>query len=204
MYLYFVRHGESVANREHVFSNEGQKHPLTPAGQQQAHKLAWRLASRPVARVYSSPLVRAVQTAEILAEHLRAPLQISDALREWSVGLLEGTGDEEGWRQHRQVQEDWFIHRRWDSRIPGGESFLDMRARFVPFIEAVTQQGQSTDEHVVLVGHGGLYLAMLPVVLSNVADDVMGRPFPHTGYVVAETRAGSLVCVEWCGTPVRE
>jgi hypothetical protein len=52
----------------------------------------------------------------------------------------------------------------------------------------------------VLVGHGGLYRAMLPVVLSNIAHrHIMGRDFPNAAYVLAETRPGGLHCPEWCG-----
>jgi 2,3-bisphosphoglycerate-dependent phosphoglycerate mutase len=205
MKLYFVRHGESVANLAREFSNTGLKHPLTPGGIEQAHQLARTLACRQISRLFSSPLLRAVQTAEILAQAFGLPVDVTDALREWNVGIFEGTSDELGWRQWRRVQEDWFLHRRLDSKIPEGESFLEMRERFVPFITTLVQQGQGMDDRVVLVGHGGLYSAMLPVVLRNLTGAfAFQAPFPHTAYVLGETRPDGLYCVEWCGMPLLE
>jgi probable phosphoglycerate mutase len=201
MELYFVRHGESVANLTRAFSNSGSSHhPLTPLGVKQVQRLTATLSSKNIARIYSSPLLRAVETADILSQCLQAPVEVAEALREWSVGMLEGTSDEQGWLLHRQVQEDWFVHGHLESKIPGGESFVEIRQRFVPFIEALVSQGRGTDERIVLVGHGGLYTATLPVVLSNVSVDFAFRqPFPHTAYVLGVTVADGLRCVEWCG-----
>jgi broad specificity phosphatase PhoE len=65
MRLYFVRHGQSVANVQMVISNRDLFHPLTELGRQQAEALAQSLAEVPVAALYSSPIVRAAQTAQI-------------------------------------------------------------------------------------------------------------------------------------------
>ena len=97
MKLYFVRHGESTANLLWEFSNSGLKHPLTEKGVEQARAVARSLCGVGVEHIYSSPILRAVQTAQILAEGLRAPLAITEALREWSVGIYEGTADPVGW-----------------------------------------------------------------------------------------------------------
>ncbi len=74
MRLYFVRHGESEANLARQFSNRGFKHPLTPRGVTQATELAARLAGQGIAQIYTSPLQRAAQTAEILAEAWDLPV----------------------------------------------------------------------------------------------------------------------------------
>ena len=200
MRLTFVRHGESTANLLREFSNSGWKHPLTEVGIEQARATARGLPGVQVERIYSSPLMRAVQTAQILVDSLHTPLEITEALREWSVGIYEGTADPAGWKSHRQVQDDWFVHGRLDSRMPGGESFYDIRERFVPFVEELVRSGQATDRNIVLVGHGGLYIAMLPAIFGNV-DWAFARQrgFPHAANVLAEPRAGGLHCISWCG-----
>jgi broad specificity phosphatase PhoE len=200
MRLYFVRHGESTANLLREFSNSGWNHPLTKKGVEQARTAARGLAGVKVERVYSSPVMRAAQTAQILAESLQAPLELAEALREWSVGIYEGTTDPAGWELHRQVQDDWFVHHKLDSRMPGGESFLDVRERFVPFVEGLVRTGRNADRNIVLVGHGGLYIAMLPAVFQNV-DWSFARQqgFPNTGCALAEARPDGLHCVSWCG-----
>ena len=193
-----MRHGESTANLLREFSNSGLKHPLTEQGVAQAHAVARELSGLLVERIYSSPVLRAQQTAQILAASLSAPLEVSEALREWSVGVYEGTTDPLGWELHRQVQEDWFIEQKLDSRMPGGESFREIQQRFVPFIEGLVRDGGNPN--IVLVGHGGLYVAMLPLIFRNV-DFAFARQhgFSYTGCAVAEARSVGLYCTSWCG-----
>jgi probable phosphoglycerate mutase len=203
MRLYFVRHGESEANLAREFSNRGFKHPLTPKGIAQAQALATQLAGHNVTNIFSSPLQRAVQTADLLAQACGVSVAITAALREWDVGILEGTTDQHGWDMHRQIQEDWFVHHQLDHKIPEGESFLDMRARFAPFIHQLVQTATPPSAVVVLVGHGGLYHAMLPMILQNIDYELITRhPFANTAYAVAETRPGGLYCREWCGMAI--
>ncbi len=200
MKLYFVRHGESTANILREFSNKGLQHPLTEKGVEQAHALARGLCGLQAERIYASPVLRAVQTAQILVEGLHISLEITEALREWDVGIYEGTTDPVGWELHRQVQEDWFIHQKFDSKMPGGESFYEIRERFVSFIERVIQHGAAAGRSIILVGHGGLYTAMLPVIFKNIDFDFARQhSFPNTAYAVAETRPDGLYCTSWCG-----
>jgi len=206
VYLYFIRHGESDANVLREFSNSGYKHPLTKSGVEQALALAVRLAQlcgagRPIGHIYSSPVMRAVQTAEIVAKALQMEVEINEALREWSVGILEGRRDEAGWEMHRQVQEDWFVHGNPESKIPGGENLVEIRERFKPFLQAVIEKHEPEGKDVVLVAHGGLYNAMLPEVFTNLTlEALQDLSFPNCGYVLGETRrTEGLLCREWCG-----
>jgi broad specificity phosphatase PhoE len=200
MRLYFVRHGESEANLLREFSNSGIKHPLTAQGLAQAQQAAHSLVGLAVAQVYSSPVLRAQQTAEIIARSLAAPLETTEALREWDVGIYEGTCDPEGWKLHHQVQEDWFYHKRLENKMPGGESFLEIQARFVPFVDRLRQADGADDQQIVLVGHGGLYIAMLPVMLKNIDHAfALQHGFDYTGCVIAEARPDGLYCLSWCG-----
>ena len=74
MKLYFVRHGESVANLLREFSNSGVKHPLTERGVEQARRLAQQLAGILFEGIYSSPVLRAQQTAQIVADQVQVPV----------------------------------------------------------------------------------------------------------------------------------
>ncbi len=200
MKLYFVRHGESTANLLREFSNSGFKHPLTEKGIEQAHALTRSLSSLKVGQIYSSPIMRAVQTAEILAESLKASVVTTEALREWSVGIYEGTTDLLGWELHSQVQFDWFNDQKFDSKMPGGESLLEIQARFTPFIDGLVRDGKNSNSNIILVAHGGLYLAMLPVILKNINFAfALEHPFPYAACVIAETRTDGLYCTWWCG-----
>lgn len=198
MKLYFIRHGESEANVLHEFSNRGLKHGLTKKGEAQAKTLAEKLKGMSIVGLYSSPLLRARQTAEILSKAVQVPYDVTDALREYDCGVLEGTSTEAGWAIYDRVTQDWLIGRNWESRIEGGESFLDMKARFASFIESLLQEYQDTSDAIALVGHGGLYRCMLPLVLTNIDFQfTMTNPISNTGIIIAETRPDGLICTTW-------
>lgn len=199
MKLYFVRHGESVANLLREFSNSGVKHPLTETGVEQARTLAYKLREIPFEIIYSSPVLRAMQTAQILSEQMQVPVEVTEALREWSVGIYEGTIDPEGWELHRKVQEDWYFKDKPESKMPGGENLIEIKERFVPFIERLVQEYKETDRNILCVAHGGLYLAMLPVIFKNIDHaSVVEQGYPHTSPTVAEVRPEGLYCTSWC------
>lgn len=203
MKIYFVRHGESIANLLREFSNSGVKHPLTEKGVEQARILSHRLDGIRFESIHTSPILRAMQTAYILADRSDTPVEVTEALREWSVGIYEGTTDPEGWELHRKVQEDWYFKDQPESRMPGGESFIEIRERFVPFIEGLMVRHKDTDHNILCVAHGGLYLAMLPVIFKNIDHAfVTEKGVAHTSPTIAEVRPDGLYCTTWCDTPV--
>jgi probable phosphoglycerate mutase len=200
MKLYFARHGESEANLLRMFSNRGVKHGLTEAGRAQARTLAQVLQPASVTRLYSSPLLRAVQTAEIVAELLGLKYEITDALREYDCGVWEDRSDAAGWEEYERVLAAWIERGDWKERMEGGESFDDMRVRFVPFVERLVEQYGDSPTGFGLIGHGGLYRCMLPLVLENIEHDfALKHSIGHTGLVVAEQQGGRLICTAWDG-----
>jgi broad specificity phosphatase PhoE len=199
MKIYFARHGESEANLIREFSNTGRKHPLTDKGRQQAAQLAESLLDAGVVHIYASPLLRSEETAQILAQRLGVDFTITDALREFDTGIYEGTRDPKGWEAHKQVGDAW-MRGEWDQRMQGGESLLDLRARFMPFIRDLIRQYKDQSGSLVLVSHGGLYCSILPLALENVSPVYAhGHGMGNTAYVLAEIRGDGLVCVEWAG-----
>ena len=203
MRLYFARHGQSEANVLEVISNRGLVHPLTTLGWQQAAELAQSLASVPIARIYSSPLLRAVQTAEIASATLNVPFEIADALREPDCGIMEGRSDDVAWAEHRRVWHAWLEDHQYDERIEGGESFNDIRARFVPFIDRLLAEYGKTSSQLLLISHGALIYTMLSITLANAeATFAEWRPIPNTGTIIVEWQAAGWICVEWCGVRV--
>ena len=198
--MYFVRHGESEANVLGVISNRGAEHGLTERGRRQAETLARDLQGAGVARIYSSPLLRARETADILATILDVAFEVTDALREFDCGVAEGRSDPGAWALHQSVVEAWMEHGDLDARIEEGESFVDIRDRFVPFVRGLMESCEGAAP-VILVGHGGLYQCMLPLVLENLNQGVDFR-LPNAGYVLAEVRAGTLLCLQGCGEPM--
>jgi broad specificity phosphatase PhoE len=200
MRIYFARHGESQANLLHEISNRGLRHGLTRKGREQAVALAKRLQHRPIAQIYSSPALRAIETSVILANRLDVDYIVADALREYDCGILEGRSDEEAWQEWQELFDAWVVRKRWGQRIEGGESYYDIRARFEPFIEGLVERDRGTKTEMVCVSHGGVYWMMLPVVLKNVDTALISRyGFDYTACIVAEWHPTGLFCVEWNG-----
>jgi broad specificity phosphatase PhoE len=84
--------------------------------------------------------------------------------------------------------------------MPGGESFSEIQDRFVPFINQLLKNNTCSQENIVLVGHGGLFMAMLPVILTNV-DHAFAQQhgLAYAAITVAEVRMSELQCLSWGG-----
>lgn len=203
MRIYFTRHGESQANELHQISNRGLVHPLTPKGREQAAALADKLQDCAITRIYSSPILRAIETSIIVADRLGVDYEVTDALREYDCGIAEGRADEGAWGMWQALFDDWVVHKRWERRIEGGESFYDVRDRFVPFVESLVSRYGGTDANLLCVAHGGVFWMMLPLVLTNLDNDLMTKyGFGYTTCIVWEFRPDGLGCVEWDGVKI--
>ncbi|MCA1631625.1 MAG: histidine phosphatase family protein, partial [Acidobacteria bacterium] len=97
--ILLVRHGQSRGNAERRFGGHSAT-PLSPKGRAQAEATARALAGERVTSIYSSDLLRAVETAEPLARALNLEINRAEAFRERSVGRMEGLTFEEAAEQH--------------------------------------------------------------------------------------------------------
>ena len=92
MSLYFLRHGQSEANVKHVFAGQKEDSPLTELGKQQAAIAASDLATAGITKIVCSNLVRAKQTAEIVAAKLGIhDIAIDPRIAEYDMGARTGT-----------------------------------------------------------------------------------------------------------------
>ncbi len=203
MKFIFARHGESTANREHIISNRDQGFGLTEQGIQQANLLATRLAGENVIQLYTSPLLRARQTSEIIIKKLNIPVVVAEELREFDCGFLEGRNDPEAWSVFLSIFQDWLKGKKWRVHMAGGESFMDIYRRFIPFIENIRKENEDQADSIMFVSHGGLFYTMLPLILENISykstsSTIMG----NTDIIIAEDVDGLLTCLEWCGKKV--
>ncbi len=199
MRLYFARHGESEANVQHVFWNQPTQYGLTDKGREQAQALADHLADITFATLYCSPVLRAVQTADIVGQRLHLTPEIANGLWEWDVGILEGQRySQESEALYWQVTRRWMEHNDLDARIEGGESYNDIKARFMPFIGKLEEKYRDTESNVLLISHGGTLRCMLPLLFSNVDNAfAMPRHIGYTSSVITELRDGEWVCLRW-------
>jgi probable phosphoglycerate mutase len=163
--------------------------------------LARRLKGAGLAAVYSSPLLRAAETAAQVAAAGGLTVIESAALREFDCGDLEGRDDADAWARHAALMAAWEERGEQETRARGGESFADVRERFVPFVRELAARYPDPAHAVALVTHGGLLRLMLPLVLDNVdAAFARSTPIGHAAPIVAEGQGEALRCLDWCGT----
>ena len=129
--LLLVRHGETDWNRSGQIMGE-QPIPLNQRGEGETKRLADLLRSRSIGAIYSSPVVRAQQTAEILASALQLPVRVDRGLTEINVGEWVG-------RFWRELTDDLvrkkFYSNPQDTRPPGGETLREVQTRAVSLVE---------------------------------------------------------------------
>jgi broad specificity phosphatase PhoE len=129
-HVVIIRHGQSQGNAEGRFGGHTDT-PLSPRGRRQAEATARALASEKFDAIYSSDLPRAIETATPLARLTGAPLETTEALRERSVGVMEGLTFEEAAEQHPE-QYQALLRRDFEHVLLGGESYrqtLDRASR---------------------------------------------------------------------------
>ena len=118
---------------------------LTPEGIDQA-KNAAPFLPKTIKHIYSSSLERAKQTAKILNETLKVLLTFHDELKEVNFGVLNGTPFlDEYKKRHKMLDYDW---------RPSGESFAEVKARVLKFLERIRKENK--DEEILIVAHGGI------------------------------------------------
>ena len=198
MKLYFTRHGESEANTRRIISNRNLPHPLTLTGRQQVEALAKKMAGRSITRIFTSPIPRAKETAEILSAALKAPVECAEALREPDCGVLEGRGDEEAWAEHNYWKEAWFEGRELEHGPQGGETCIELRRRLADFIEKLIADYGKSDHEFLLVTHGALILLGLPEVLTGMDQrTILDHGLEHGMLIITEFRDGRLTYLKW-------
>lgn len=196
MQLIFLRHGQSEANQLKIIANRGWEYPLTTLGRSQAKQAAAYLAGEALIAVYSSPLMRAVETAEILAQGFNLEVQVTKSLCEFDCGEMEGRSDAEAWKSHYAVSQRWQSGEK-QSRITGGESLQDVLNRFLPFITGLSENHPAQSK-ILLVGHGGLYRHVLPELCKNITTLYSaGHELKNTDIVRVENWSDGWWCTQW-------
>jgi probable phosphoglycerate mutase len=124
-------------------------------------------------------------------------VEVVDGVHEVSIGALEGRSDEAALETFFEVYNAWW-RGELDARLPGGESALDLRARFLPAVERIVG---ADDGDVVLVSHGA---AIRMAAAALLGDTVETWYVPNTGLVVLRREVAGWVLESWdTAEPVR-
>lgn len=130
-----ARHAETTWNAVGKYQGRIDT-PLSPLGQAQSQALARALREKRIARIISSPLVRAVHTALPLSIVTGVPIEADDRLTEIAHGSWEGRYRDEIARSEPELYWEWREHPQ-TVRFAGGESLEDVAARWRDFVKVL-------------------------------------------------------------------
>lgn len=149
MKLFLVRHGETERNREGRVMGQGDQ-CLTTEGRRQAVAVARALAKESITVIYSSPLVRAIETATVVGEKLGLPVQEREELAEMDVGELDGLTSEEMRARYPDLMEQW-DNDPSTVLMPGGDSLAHVQEQAWNLVEAMLRD--HPQDNIVAVSH---------------------------------------------------
>ncbi len=192
MYLYLVRHGQSVGNERQLFFG-AKDYPLTPLGREQAKQAADKLREVSFTRCVASSLSRAWDTALICTEGRGVSPEPAPALQEQDMGAMEGLtwgAAEARFGDHIGALLANWLH----TTPPEGESPSHMLRRVAGCVDVLLDRGEDT---LVVAHNGSLSLILLYLGLAGEQD--LLRPgwfFRHGAYsaIRADEAGAELVC----------
>ena len=162
--LILVRHGETVLNVQGIAQGWNDS-ALSPRGEEQVARLAARLAKENVDAIISSPLGRALSTANVIASAVGLEVTTLDELREMNYGGWEGRSFLDVRRDDPETYERWIAD--GDCRCPGGESHNDVRRRFANALEKIQAARPVLVTHATAIRIAVTVLLELPVLASR-------------------------------------
>lgn len=175
MKLFVVRHGETMNNKENRISGIVDV-PLDGTGRRQAEELAARLALQQpenrIRHIISSNLVRAKETADVIAAALGLPVVVDPRFHEVSFGTDEGTLFPD--RPYQSRKDEPF------ARFPGGESLVDAAVRIYPALDDIRATYR---DNVLLVCHGMMGRVVATYFRSFTIAEFKGNIMPNCSLV---------------------
>lgn len=141
--LYFVRHGQTDANLAKRYAGWSDDR-LNEAGRAQAAALGDRLAEEGIQRVFTSPVRRAIETAEILADAWEAPVRSVHDLREIEIGPWKGLLQREVEERFPEAYEVW-LRDPTRLELAGREPLEAVRERTLRGVDQIARSLLSAD-----------------------------------------------------------
>jgi broad specificity phosphatase PhoE len=176
--LFLIRHGDNDYLQKNILPGRLPGVHLNNRGREQAKELARTLCSLSFEAIYSSPLERAIETAEPLANLTKINISINRDLADTDVGKWAGRT----WKRLRHLKA-WKSIQETPSQFcfPGGESFIDIQSRIVVALDSIAA-AYKQDDNVAVFFHADPIKLALAHYLGMQLDNFQ-RLTAHTGSV---------------------
>lgn len=182
--LLLIRHGENDFVKTGKLSGRLPGVHLNENGQKQAQALAEGLKDLPIKAIYSSPLERALETAEPIANRHKLTTIQEPGLRDSDVGRWQGKS-----LKVLRLTKAWKIVQNAPSRFqfPGGESFIDLQTRIANSLENIIRKHNKPKHIIAVVFHAD------PIKLA--VSHFLGLPLDHFQRLSCDTGSVSVLYV---------
>ncbi|MDP3956775.1 MAG: class I tRNA ligase family protein, partial [bacterium] len=188
---FIVRHGITDWNKEDRAQGRSDI-PLNEEGRAQARAIAQKLKQQNIELIISSPLLRAKETADIIAETIGVEVIVDAALQEKSHGDADGMTQDE-------IRNKYGDQYDYDLKVPNGESYRELEARiWQAFREHKEKHGH---KNIVITGHGGAIRTLIGKIRNLTPEAMLSRPTIKNGEVVL---LDILEACEKCGNDLYE
>lgn len=187
MLIFFIRHGLTGWNIQRRFQGTCDV-PLNEEGRAQARTAAARCSELRLERIYHSTLLRAAQTAQIIAEPCAVPLIPCSGFREVCLGAFQGLDHAQARAQYPDEYAAYFadlIH----TAPPGGETLHDAQLRALETLGEIEQDAAGCSR-IAVVSHGALLKALLGAVAGIPLDRLSSFDVSNGSISVVESREG--------------
>ena len=170
--IYIVRHGQSEDNANSIFAGHNDT-SLTQAGRQQSLEVAEKLKTNNIDVIYSSPLKRTTETAEIISKALGKEFSIDNDLIERNFGVLTGKPESEIEKYSSKILETERV--RYFIEADGAEEFPNLYYRAKQLLEKI--KAKHPNENVLLVTHGDIGKMLNAVSIGLSWEEGLQTPY---------------------------
>jgi broad specificity phosphatase PhoE len=198
--IILVRHGQTAWNAEEVFRGRIDIE-LDETGLKQTELLGEYLSSRKLETIYSSPLRRAIQTAEAITRHHELSAEIAHGLNDMDFGEWQGLTLEEVRNRYNKLLEQW-VSKPHVVQMPSGESLDDVRQRALAFMNQVVEKHEGKE--IVLVSHRVVNKVLICALLGLDNSHFWNIRLDTCGMTTFEFSNGQFVLVEHNNTSFLE
>jgi len=170
---FLLRHGESLKNVKNFEScwPEKIRVPLTEKGKKQIKAVAKKIMNKKIDLIFSSDLLRAKQTAEILGKKLGLRPKLDKRLRENNIGIFNGRPiDEIGkfWDKESKLSPLQYYQKRFKLAVPKGETYRELEKRLSDFIKETEKKYKG--KNILIVSHQRPITLLEKIVHNDTLD----------------------------------
>lgn len=196
MEIYIIRHGETFWNEQGRLQGNTDIE-LNEKGREAAGKRGRELEEVSFDVIYSSPLIRAYETACLIRGHRNIPIIRDERLKEMSFGTYEGRDARMLWENQEDPFHYFFSRPDLFHAAPEGEEFEDVCKRARSFLTEVLEPLEHRYERVMITGHGAINKALMRYIKKSALKNYWaGGLQKNCGVVIVTLKEGIYEVVQ--------